>query len=288
MNKCLIYLAIVLLLTGACTNTDNKKEVAQNDASEKRTDTGDENWEDTKLIWSDEFDGTDLSSDKWKMQTGASGWGNQEWQDYVKEGSVEVSEGTLKIYAKRKGKGQKVGDYTSARLNSKQSFTYGRMEIRAKIPAHKGNGLWPALWMLGENIKTVGWPQCGEIDLMEYVSYDPGIVHFTIHSKANNHVDNTQASSGPLKLDDIEEEFHSYGILWTDEYIKFYVDEIDNIKYVFEKPTPANADNWPFDKPFYFLMNIAVGGAWGGKEGVDDNIFPATMEIDYVRVYEKP
>ncbi|NND79001.1 MAG: glycoside hydrolase family 16 protein, partial [Maribacter sp.] len=143
-----------------------------------------------------------------------------------------------------------------------------------------------ALWMLGNNISTIGWPDCGEIDLMEYVSYDPNIVHFTIHSAANNHVEGTQLSSGPVTLNSIEEEFHNYGVLWTEKYLKFYLDEIDNIIFTFQRPAEPNASNWPFSKPFYVLMNIAVGGNWGGLQGVDDSIFPAVMEVDYVRVFQ--
>jgi len=243
-------------------------------------------WNSAELVWSDEFDGTSLTESNWKFETGQHGWGNNEWQNYVANENVEVSDGTLKIIAKKTGIGQEIGDYTSTRLNSKEAFTYGRMEIRAKLPEHEGKGLWPALWMLGSNISTVGWPACGEIDMMEYVSYDPNMVHFTIHSTANNHVDGTQASSGPIELETIEEEFHNYGVLWSEKYLKFYIDEIDNIIFTFQRPTSYNDNNWPFSKPFYFLMNIAVGGNWGGLEGVNDSIFPAVMEVDYVRVYQ--
>ncbi len=259
------------------------------DQSEDPPDSGvnaPDYWDNAKLVWSDEFDGTSLSVENWRFETGAHGWGNNEWQNYVANDNVEVSDGTLKIIARKTGNGQQVGDYTSTRLNSTEEFTYGRMEIRAKIPEHKGNGLWPALWMLGHDIQTIGWPACGEIDIMEYVSFDPGKVHFTIHSNANNHADGTQVSSGPVNLETIEEEFHNYGILWTEEYLRFYIDDIDNIKLNFARPANPTNDNWPFSKPFYFLMNIAVGGNWGGLNGVDDTIFPAVMEIDYVRVYQ--
>lgn len=245
-----------------------------------------EYWDSAELVWSDEFDGNSLSTENWSFETGQHGWGNNEWQNYVSSGNVEVDGGILKIIAKKEGTGQKVGDYTSARLNSKESFTYGRMEVRAKLPLHKGNGLWPALWMLGSNISTAGWPACGEIDLMEYVSYDPNRVHFTIHSTANNHVDGTQASSGPVELETAEEEFHTYGLLWSEEYMKFYIDDKENVKFTFQRPANHNDGNWPFSKPFYFLMNIAVGGNWGGLEGVNDAIFPSVMEVDFVRAYQ--
>lgn len=271
---------IIGLLFQSCGGSSEK-------GTKKITDVNAANyWEYAELVWSDEFDGTHLSSDNWGFETGQHGWGNNEWQNYVANDNVEVSNGTLKIIAKKAGNGQEIGDYTSTRLNSTKDFTYGRMEIRAKLPAYKGKGIWPALWMLGKNISTAGWPACGEIDMMEYVSYDPNNVHFTIHSTANNHVDGTQASSGPVVLETAEEEFHTYGLLWSEEYLKFYIDSFDNIKFTFERPVAYTEQNWPFSKPFYFIMNIAVGGSWGGSEGVDDTIFPAIMEVDYVRVYQ--
>ena len=254
---------------------ESKSELSSDGASENET-----------LFWNDEFDGDSLDMEKWKFETGASGFGNNEWQEYTDKGNGKVSDGTLKITAIKTGDGQKVGDYTSARLNSVQSFTYGRLEIRAKIPQHKGKGSWPAIWMLGEDFKTKGWPECGEIDIMEYVSYDPGVVHFNFHSKDNNHMIGTNVSSGPVKLETIEEEFHNYGIIWTEDKLQSYLDTPDNIMLSFDRPKEFNKDNWPFDSPFYFLLNVAVGGNWGGKEGVDDSIFPSTMEIDYVRVYK--
>lgn len=293
MKKVNIRYLITFLILGlflGCIESSKKEGKKTALDNNQVLDNGDVNaqeyWDNAELVWSDEFNGNSLSSDNWKFETGEHGWGNNEWQNYVAHENIEVSDGTLKIIAKKVGTGQKVGDYTSTRLNSKESFTFGRMEISAKLPEYKGNGLWPALWMLGSNISTAGWPACGEIDMMEYVSYDPNMVHFTIHSTTNNHVDGTQATSGPLALETIEEEFHTYGILWTKTYLKFYLDDIDNIKFTFQRPSNHNDSNWPFSKPFYLLMNIAVGGNWGGLQGVDDRIFPAVMEVDYVRVYQ--
>jgi len=241
-------------------------------------------WDDAELVWSDEFEATDLSTDNWVFETGDHGWGNNELQNYTEGDNVEVSEGTLKIIAKKEGIGS--SGYTSTRLNSTRSFRYGKIEIRAKMPEHKGNGLWPALWMLGSNIENVGWPACGEIDIMEYVSFDPNNVHFSIHSTANNHTNGTQITSGAVGLETVEEEFHTYGLLWTDRYLKFYIDDPENVQLNFIRPSPTTAENWPFNQPFYFLMNIAVGGTWGGLNGVDNSIFPAVMEVDYIRVYQ--
>lgn len=245
-------------------------------------------WDEAELVWADEFDGETIDTTKWLFQEGDHGWGNQEWQDYQPFGSdnAYVEDGKLHIVARLKGEGQNVGDYTSARMNSKQSFTYGRMEIRAKMPNHQGNGIWPALWMLGRNIGEVGWPNCGEIDIMEYISSKPDSTLQTIHTVANNHMNGTQISTGFFELKTIEEQFHNYGILWTEESLKFYIDDPSNITLTFDRPEEYNQDNWPFDKPFYFLMNIAVGGGLGGLKGVDDSIFPATMEVDYVRVWQ--
>lgn len=240
------------------------------------------------LVWSDEFDGDDWDRSKWYPELGASGWGNNEWQEYTgNDRNIEVSNGTLKIHALLDGNGQRRGDYTSARMLTYETFLYGRMEIRAKMPEHKGNGLWPAIWMLGDGIRNgQSWPACGEIDIMEYVSYDPGKTHASLHSTANNHKIGTQLGSGAVNLPTMEEQFHIYGLIWEENSISFYIDEPTNVIYRFLKPDNATNDEWPFDQPFFFLLNMAVGGDWGGRNGVDDSIFPATFEIDYVRVYE--
>ncbi len=240
-----------------------------------------------KIVWEDNFEGDAVDSTKWKFEQGQHGWGNDEWQNYTGGENSTVSDGTLKITARKTGPGQKAGDYTSSRMNSTQSFTYGRMEIRAKMPEDKGKGLWPAIWMLGDSVHSAGWPSCGELDILEYVSYQPDVVHCAIHSNANNHRDKTQVEAH-AKLETVEEEFHIYGLEWTEDKMVFYTDEPTNVKMSFDRPKDSNNDNWPWDKPQYFIMNIAVGGGWGGMEGVEDaKIFPATMEVDYVRVYQK-
>ena len=246
-----------------------------------------EKWSTAKLVWSDEFEGDSLDLSKWTFETGAHGWGNWEWQDYTQGENVQVDNGTLKIVARKTGQGQQAGDYTSARLNTTETWTYGRIEVKARVPIHKGNGLWPAIWMLGENIQSVGWPKCGEIDIMEYVSFNHDVAHQTLHSQANNHMRGTQISSGPKPVTNMDSEFHTYGILWDNEGILFYIDRLDNIMLTAMRPDNPNVENWPFDRPFYLLLNMAVGGSWGGRMGVNDQIFPSTFEIDYVRVYQK-
>lgn len=294
MKMNISYLLIFSLMFYSCSSSSvSEPEVSQQpdpkpeetESTVKDPDDSDY-WDDAELVWSDEFDGTSLSAENWVFETGGNGWGNNELQNYQAEGNTEVSDGILKITAKKNEDNTIEGAFTSARLNSKKSFKYGRMEIRAKMPEHKGNGIWPALWMLGSNIQTVGWPACGEIDMMEYVSFKPNKTHFSIHSTANNHTNGTEITSGAVDLETIEEEFHNFGILWSSKYIKFYVDEVDNIQFTFRKPNTSTVDSWPFSNNFYFLMNIAVGGDWGGLEGVDTTIFPATMEVDYIRVYQ--
>lgn len=279
---------LLILVSLGCKQADQQSSKAatsdQPTAESTTTNSTDGEW---TLVWQDEFDGESLDLEKWKFETGQHGWGNDEWQNYTEGDNLQVSDGTLKITAKKVGDGQNVGDYTSTRLNSKRSFNYGRIEIRAKLPAHQGPGLWPAIWMLGDNLRTAGWPNCGELDILEYVSYEPDTIHCAIHSKANNHGDGTQITSGAVQLESAEEEFHVYGLQWTETQIRFFTDDPSNVKLTFDRPREFTNDNWPFDKPQYLLLNIAVGGSWGGSQGVDDSIFPATMQVDYVRVYQK-
>ncbi|MEO1021777.1 MAG: glycoside hydrolase family 16 protein [Bacteroidota bacterium] len=271
MNRLLLFILPVLLIS--CSSSTEETEEAP-------VDTGPF----SDLVWSDEFDDTRLDRTKWITETGAHGWGNNEWQDYTEVANVELNDGILNIIAKKVGNGQRAGDYTSARLNSRFEFTYGRLEVRAKVPTHRGNGLWPAIWMLGD--PEMRWPLRGEIDVLEWVSFDPNNVHFTIHSEANNHIDGTQAGSGAVFHPTVDNEFHTYGLLWEEDRLRFYIDDSTNVQFTFDRPENPTQENWPFDKPFYVLLNMAVGGSWGGSRGVNDNIFPATFEIDYVRVYQ--
>ncbi|MGC9470890.1 MAG: family 16 glycosylhydrolase [Bacteroidales bacterium] len=240
-----------------------------------------------KLVWSDEFDTEEIDHTKWVHETGASGWGNEEWQNYTNGLNTSLSGGTLKINVIKTGEGQQVGDYTSSRINSRESFTYGQFEIMAKMPEYKGPGLWPAIWMLGKSIQEgTPWPLCGEIDIMEYVSWNPDHVGSAIHIESNNHAQGNAITSGHIPLPTAEEEFHVYGLIWTYNRLYFYIDHPDNTILTYRRPAGHDQENWPFDRPFYFLFNVAVGGTYGGVEGVDDSIFPAVMEINYVRVYQ--
>ncbi len=237
---------------------------------------------DWKLSWSEEFNYDGLpDSTKWTYETGGHGWGNNELQYYTKASmkNVEVSNGTLKLHAIQEKMENR--EYTSVRLSTKGKvdFTYGKVEIKAKLPP--GRGLWPAIWMLGSNIKYVRWPDCGEIDIMEHVGFEKDSVFGTVHTKAYNHIIGTQKGK-KIFVADPYNTYHRYSVEWTPERMDFFMDDVLYNRFDNEHKTTAE---WPFDSPFYLLLNIAVGGNLGGKAGVDPKIFPGTMEVDYVRVY---
>lgn len=236
-----------------------------------------------KLVWSDEFTTTGLpDSSKWKFDVGGHGWGNNELQYYTGKDTQNavVRDGVLKITARMKDRENR--NYTSAKLLTKgiKEFMYGRIEVRAKLPA--GRGTWPAIWMLGTNIKEAGWPACGEIDIMEHVGYNKDSLFGTIHSAAYNHVKGTQKGKG-IFITEPYTQFHIYAIDWTAEKIDFL---LDGKVYYSVKNEHLTTKEWPFNQPFYLILNLAIGGGWGGKMGVDNSIFPAVMEVDYIRVYQ--
>ena len=170
----------------------------------------------------------------------------------------------------------------------KGDWTYGRFEVRAKLPS--GRGTWPAIWMLAtqRNYGTGYWPDNGEIDIMEHVGHDPDIIHASAHTKAYHHSINTQKTA-KIKVDSARSGFNVYVVEWTPEEIRWYVNDRQYFKFANERLSNPAADykQWPFDKPFHVLLNLAVGGMWGGAEGVDDSIWPQRMEVDYVRVYQQ-
>ena len=243
-------------------------------------------WE---LVWADEFNYDGLPDpQKWNFDVGGTGWGNRELQYYTewRKENARVENGMLIIEARQEDWG--VHEYTSARLISKGygAWTYGRIEVKAKLPS--GLGTWPAIWML-PTLKTYGdgaWPDNGEIDIMEHVGFDPDIVHSTIHTRAYHHSINTE-KAGKMHLRTARTEFNIYAVEWTPEEIRAYVNEQHYFTFGNERLTKPAADykQWPFDRPFYLLLNIAVGGNWGGAQGIDRSIWPQRMEIDYVRVY---
>lgn len=237
----------------------------------------------TVLVWQDEFNYTGLpDSDKWGYDVGGDGWGNNELQFYTEAdtNNARVENGKLIIEAHKESFSG--NEYTSARLitKNKGDWKYGRFEIKAKVPA--GTGTWPAVWMLPTDWEYGGWPSSGEIDIMEYVGYDPNVIHQTVHTQAYNHLNGTEQSQA-TNLATAEEEFHVYAIEWSQDKIDFFVD--DELRFTFENE--GTWQKWPFDKRFHLLLNVAIGGNWGGIQGVDDSIFPVQMEVDYVRVYQQ-
>jgi beta-glucanase (GH16 family) len=241
-----------------------------------------------KLTWSDEFNYSGLpDSTIWSYDIGGHGWGNNEKQ-YYKEKSIEnsfVKNGVLNIAALKKD--FENAHYTSAKLTTfkKKSIQYGKIEVSAKLP--KGKGSWPAIWMLPESIRnnTEKWPLCGEIDIMEHVGKDPNVIHTSLHSELYNHTKGTQITHFDT-LQNVFDIFHKYGIEWTEKYIKFYIDD----KLFFESYKGQDGrvslnEGWPFDKPYYLILNLAIGGNWGGE--IDHSIFPNVMQVDFVRIYQR-
>lgn len=234
-----------------------------------------------KLIWSDEFNYKGLpDSAKWNYDVGGDGYGNNEAQFYTKNRpeNAKVENGNLIIEARKEN--WEKNRYTSARLltRGKFSFQYGTVEVRAKLP--KGRGTWPAIWMMSENMKK--WPDDGELDIMEHVGFNQGYIHASVHTKKYNHIIGTQKTD-TLIVKDASEKFHVYKADWTPEKIDVYIDDQKFFTYENKEKT---YEAWPFDQPYFIILNLAVGSFWGGKEGIDDVIFPQKYEIDYVRVYE--
>lgn len=237
----------------------------------------------TTPVFAEEFNYTGVpDASKWVYDLGGSGWGNHELENYTNSiDNASVANGMLSITAKKESSGGM--NYSSARLLSKGTgdFLYGRVEVNAKLPA--GKGTWPAIWMLPSGTWAYGdWPASGEIDIMEHVGFDPGNVHFSAHTKAFNWVINTQKTT-TVNIPTATSAFHKYRIDWTPYALRGYYD--DALVFTFINDGKGFQD-WPFDKPFHLLLNLAVGGDWGGQQGVDDTIFPVSMVVDYVRVYK--
>lgn len=230
-----------------------------------------------KLVWEENFDGKALNESVWNYELGdgcpnVCGWGNNERQIYTKD-NHRLEGGKLIITTKKEG-----DKYTSTRITTaaKKEFKYGYMEARAKLPT--GHGIWPAFWMLGSNIKQVGWPLAGEIDILEYIGREPDMAYTTLHTKAHH---GDHASSKKTPFPEIEEGYHTYAIDWTKDKIEFFIDGKSVYNFV---PENKSVEEWPYDQPFYFIINTAVGGNFGGPK-VDDSIFPQEFIVDYVRVY---
>lgn len=238
-----------------------------------------------KLIWEDDFNVDGKVNEKiWNVTYSGSGNGNNEKQFYTDRlVNIFCKDSLLHIVARKEKFDFK--SYTSAKITTfgKKSIKYGKIEIKAKLP--KGKGMWPAFWMLGENIREVGWPLCGEIDIMENVGRRPDEIHFSLHSKKYNHNLNTHQTFVE-SIKGVHDEFHKYTIVWDESSIKYYVNDKHYI--TFEKGQEGRdetKEGWPYYPPYFLIINLAVGGNFGGE--IDDNIFPQTLLVDYVKVYEK-
>lgn len=240
---------------------------------------------DKNLVWNDEFNYSGLpDSTKWVYDTegNAWGWGNKEAQYYTsqRKENAWVENGLLYITARHEN--YKDHNFTSARLvtRNKGDWLYGRVEVRAMLPT--GRGTWPAIWMLSTDWEYGGWPESGEIDIMENVGYNPDSVFAAVHTLTYNHKKGTHKIAG-IALPDCDKEFHVYAMEWDLQVINIYVDE----KLIFSFSNEGTGyKEWPFDKKFHLLLNVAVGGTWGGAQGIDTAIFPQAMKVDYVRVYQ--
>lgn len=242
---------------------------------------------DYRLVWSDEFDYDEKPDEtKWGYDTGGSGWGNQELQYYTDDGNAWVEDDKLIIELRKEDMGER--EYTSARLvtRGKGDWTYGKIEVRAKLPS--GLGTWPAIWMLPTDQVYGGWPASGEIDIMEHVGYDQNVIHGSIHTQSYYHNIGTQKTS-TVKVEGVSEDFHVYAVEWLPDKIRFFVDDEEYFSFTPTdfKESPTYKE-WPFDARMHLLLNIAYGGSWGGAKGVDDEVLPVRMEVDYVRVYQSP
>lgn len=234
-----------------------------------------------ELIWSDEFDGATLNTNNWvhEIGIGNNGWGNNELQ-YYREENTAIESGNLVITAQKEAFGG--SEYTSSRLitQGKKSFRFGRIDIRAVLP--EGRGLWPALWMLGTKINAVGWPACGEIDIMELVGHRPNRVLGTAHFGANfanhNFDGKSTALDGGAKFSD---EYHVFSLIWKEDKMEWYVDDV--LYYEFDNTT-VGSQPYPFNDNFFFIFNVAVGGNLPGSPDGTTN-FPQRMIVDYVRVF---
>jgi beta-glucanase (GH16 family) len=244
-----------------------------------------------KLVWSDEFNGPNgsaVDSSKWASETGGGGWGNDELEYYTRRlENASQQDGNLVIQVlqeKYTGADGVTRNYTSARLKTQNKFSqaYGRFEARIKIP--RGQGIWPAFWMLGDDIEKPGWPTCGEIDIMENIGKEPAIVHGTIHGPGYSGAHGIGAPYALPADQRFADDYHVFAVEWEPNAIRFYVDE-----HLYSTRTPADlpkGTKWVYDHPFFLLLNVAVGGDWPGNPDAT-SVFPQTLLVDYVRVYER-
>ena len=235
------------------------------------------------IAWHDEFDGPELDLKNWTFDIGGGGWGNQEWEAYTdRPENVRIENGMLVIEARQEEATFSGRPYSSARIKTQglHAWQYGRIEARIKLPY--GQGIWPAFWMLGENISSKGWPGSGEIDILEFIGREPDHIYATVHAPGYSG-GNGVGSNITISPDSLKNDFHIYAIEWEENEIRWYFDDQQYFKV-----TPEDVpDQWIFDHPFFLILNLAVGGGWPGYPD-KTTVFPQLLYIDYVRVYQKP
>ncbi len=267
-----LLLIVFIVTLGGC------QSLATSDAtSQPASNTVASGWE---LVWSDEFDGPELSSDNWLAESGAGGWGNNELQFYTdRPENLRIEDGVLVIEAREED--YRGSRYTSARIKTqyRHTFQFGRIEARMKLPT--GKGIWPAFWMLGEDMPTVGWPRAGEIDIMENIG-DPHTIHGTVHGPGYSGGSGVgRAYTARDKA--LDQDFHTYAVEWAPGEIRWYLDDV-----LFNTITEADVPGaWVYDHPFFIILNLAVGGNWPGYPDATTQ-FPQQLLVDYVRVYRDP
>jgi beta-glucanase (GH16 family) len=277
----LIAVTLLLLSAAATTCAGGRASTASSPPSPSPTAPSAQAPSGWTTVFADEFDTPGaLDPAKWGYETGYIR--NQEAQCYTSRPDNVRAEGGVLVIEARKEAYQSFG-YTSASTNTlgKFEFLYGRVEVRAKLPT--GNGTWPAIWMLGTNRKQVGWPACGEIDIMENVGFDPLRISAAVHTSAYNHTIGTQKSA-KITVANPWEDFHVYSMEWYADRIDVFV---DGEKYFTFRNEGTGSATWPFGQPQYLLINLAIGGSWGGQKGIDDSRFPHRYYVDYVRVYQQ-
>ncbi len=278
--KLVMYFFMIIAIS-ACTNKNDNPTESEEIGTQDIT-----SYPGYTLVWNDEFDGTAIDLTKWEHEVNANGGGNNELQYYTARPENSFLEDGNLILRARQEEYTANGNtryYTSARMRTanKGDWKYARIDIRAKIPY--GQGMWPAIWMLSTDWEYGGWPQSGEIDIMEHVGFDQGNIHGSVHTQAYNHKVGTQKSASKM-VPDANVNFHVYSLEWTEDKIDVLVD--NEVYFTFANDKAGNADTWPFDKRFHVILNVAVGGDWPGAP-TTNTIFPKDMSVDYVRVYQK-
>lgn len=269
-----VGLLTIAILLNSCTQAKSENNGGSSDST-------------MTLVWQDDFSGTQIDSIRWTAMTGDGcpnlcGFGNNELQYYTDDKkNLRVEDGKLIIEARKDTLGN--SEYSSAKIVTKDKgdWKYGRVVVRAKVPF--GRGTWPAIWMLPTMEGDRKWPLDGEIDIMEHVGYNQGMIYGTIHSKKYNHLIGTQKVDS-ISIPDAHEVFHDYSLDWDAEQITW---SIDGTPYYTIGRGEEGYEGWPFDQPYHLILNLAVGGNWGGRHGVDDSIWPQRLEIDYVKIYQQ-